>query len=309
MADATTETGVPERDGIYGWIPEDVYHADRGSLSVSGAKLLLPPSCPAKFRWYMDNPQSFKRAWDFGSFFHLIVLGKGVEVEYIDASDYRTKAAREARDRARADGKVPILVGDDANDTYAAEMAKAQAMADAVLAHPVAGELLTHPRNLVEQSLYATDPETGVRLRGRIDAMHFGDDDAVTLIDVKTSTTASPREFERKAADLRYHLQADWYRGLMELLGLAVAPRFLFVVVEKEPPYLVSVTEFDTNAIDEAARLNRQAIDTYARCVERNEWPHYPNTEDIVMMSLPPWAFQSRTEHTTLFDLIDFEVG
>ena len=101
MAADVTEAAVPERDGIYGWVPEALYHRDSGSLSFSGAKLLLPPSCPAKFKERMDNPPKPKRIFEFGHLVHLEVLGKGVDTVEIDANDYRTKAAREARDRAR----------------------------------------------------------------------------------------------------------------------------------------------------------------------------------------------------------------
>jgi hypothetical protein len=44
--------------GVYD-IAEDHYHADPvpgGSLSNSGAKKLLPPSCPAKFAYEREHP-------------------------------------------------------------------------------------------------------------------------------------------------------------------------------------------------------------------------------------------------------------
>lgn len=283
-----TEYGVPAADGIYGWIPDDIYHGDRGSLSVSGAKLLLPPSCPAKFRHAQDNPAPPKRHYDFGSFFHLIVLGKGVQIAEIDADNYRTKAAREARDRAYANGQVPVLVGDGANDDYAAEMGKAQAMADAVLAHPVAGELLTHPRNLVEQSIYATDPQTGVRLRGRTDCLHFGDGDRVTIIDVKTSATTNPAELVRKWYGLSYFMQDAWYRDLAVAAGVATDPDFVFVAVEKEPPYLVTVARYTEVAREEGRRRNRHAISLYAECQQSGVWPGWADT--IVPLDIPGWA-------------------
>lgn len=288
MPDKTDANGVPTRDGIYGWVDEQAYHADRGSLSVSGAKLLLPPSCPAKFREQQDNPPPPKRVYDFGSFFHLIVLGKGVDIVEIDADNYRTKAAREQRDAAHAAGKVPVLVGAGANDDFAAEIGKAQAMADSVLAHPIAGELLTHPRNLVEQAIYATDPKTGVRLRGRTDCLHFADDGRVTIIDIKTSATVNPAEMVRKWFNLNYFMQDAWYRDLLVAAGLADDPDFVFVGVEKEPPYLVTVARYTELAREEGRRRNRRAIDLYAECMETGVWPGY--TTEIVPLGLPGWV-------------------
>ncbi|MBO0827768.1 MAG: hypothetical protein J2P24_08300 [Streptosporangiales bacterium] len=45
--------------GVYN-LPAAVYHADPvpgGSLSQSGAKKLLPPSCPALYRYWADHPE------------------------------------------------------------------------------------------------------------------------------------------------------------------------------------------------------------------------------------------------------------
>lgn len=315
MSDNASATSVPERDGIHGWIPEDVYHADRGSLSVSGAKLLLPPSCPAKFRQAQDHPPAAKRIFEFGHLVHLLVLGKGVPTVEIQADNYRTKAAQQARDEARAAGKIPVLVGPEANDEFGAELAKAQAMTDAVFAHPVAGPLLLNRKNEVEQSLYATDSATGVRLRGRIDAMHFGDDGTLTLIDVKTSTTANPDELVRKFYGLNYFMQHAWYVDLLTALRLAMDPDFLFVVVEKDPPHLVSVVRYRDDALKEGRRRNRWAIDLYAECVKRGEWPGYADV--VTHISLPRWAssewapvigdIYAAPDHTTLNDLIEID--
>jgi hypothetical protein len=281
---------IPERNGIYGWVDVDEYHADRESLSVSGAKLLLPPSCPAKFRHHMDHPQKPKRHFEFGHFVHLKVLGKGPKVKEIDADSYRTKAARQARDIARANGDIPVLVGNP-NDDAGAELEQAEAMTAAVFAHPEAGPLLTHPKNNFEQAVYAIDPQTGVRLRGRVDAINFADPQGrLRLIDLKTSTTADPEQFERKAAGFGYHMQAAWYMDLLILNKLAVDPAFMFVVVEKEPPYLVSVVEYGPAEIAEGRRLNREAINTYRECITSNKWPSYPGTDGVIPISLPAWA-------------------
>src|SRR5258706_418444 len=93
--------------GIYD-LPEDDYFARTNALSASGAKLLLPPSCPAKFRWALDHPVH-KDVFDFGSAAHKMVLGAGPVLEVIDVADWRTNKAKDAREYARMNGCVPIL--------------------------------------------------------------------------------------------------------------------------------------------------------------------------------------------------------
>ena len=41
---------APIEPGIYDKIPDEIYHGDRNSLSSTGARKLLAPSCPAKVR-------------------------------------------------------------------------------------------------------------------------------------------------------------------------------------------------------------------------------------------------------------------
>jgi hypothetical protein len=275
-------TEVPAEDGLY-TVEESTYHADRGSLSCSGAKLLLPPNCPAKFKERMDNPPPAKRHFEFGHLVHLLVLGIGVPTVEIDADNYRTKAAQEARDAARAEGKIPVLVGADANDEFGSELAKAQAMADAVRAHPEAGELFR--RGHAEKSLYWTDPKTGVRLRARADWLTLINE-RLTCVDLKTAASVYRPDLERAFWKNGYYLQNAWYvRLLTEIKGSE--PDFAFVCVEKEPPYLVEVVRYEPEDVAEGHRLNRIAIDTYARCIETGEWPGYT---DATTFRLPRWA-------------------
>ncbi len=72
--------------GVYD-IPEGAYFADP-ALSCSGAKLLLPPSCPALFRYRQDHPEH-KDVFDFGSAAHKMVLGAGPPIALVDAPDWR----------------------------------------------------------------------------------------------------------------------------------------------------------------------------------------------------------------------------
>lgn len=278
---------VPESDGIFGHVDEISYHADRGSLSVSGAKLLLPPSCPAKFKERMDNPPTPKREYDFGHLAHRLVLGKGADIVEIDAPNYKTKAAQEARDKAHANGKTPALPH---------EVAKAQAMAKRVLEHPRAGKWFNPDKGAAEQSVYACDAATGVRLRMRADWLWMGAPDGrVWCIDYKTSTTANPDELVRKFWQLGYFMQAAWYVHVLRQAKIAIDPAFVFLVQEKEPPYLVTPVEYDADAMIEGARRNREAIDVYVRCRERGEWPGYPGAHDVLPLSLPPYGFRAQT--------------
>jgi hypothetical protein len=282
---ATLDRTVITQPGVYD-LPADVYHADPvppelgGSLSSSGAKLLLPPSCPAIFDWARTHP-TFSDAFDFGHAAHAKVLGAGAEIVPVDADDWRTKAAKEAKAQARAEGKIPVL---------AADVEVVDAMAAKLREHPVASALLDPDHGKPEQSLFAQDEESGgVWLRAMLDWLPNPGPGRVIVPDYKsTADTGDPEAFGRTMANFRYHGQAAWYLDLMRMLGLADDDAaFVFIVQSKQAPYLVSVLEPDEEAVEIGRAENRAAINLYAKCTSNNEWPGYD--EGVVPASLPGW--------------------
>ena len=271
--------------GVYR-MDAETYHADPvdgGSLSSSGARLLLPPSCPAKFRWEQDHGEPPKAVFEFGTAAHRLVLGDGPELVVIDHDSWRTKAAKEAADEARAEGKVPLL----ADDYLVVE-----AMADAIRRHPVAGPLFTPGTGVAEAALVWRDEPTGVMCRALVDWLP----DKVPgrrriLVDYKTARSGDPDTLGRAAHGYGYHQQDAWYSAGAKALGLADDDMaFLFVSQEKTPPYLVTLSEFDHEARLLGERLNRHALNVYCDCVETGRWPGYGD-DQVARLYLPPWAF------------------
>lgn len=274
-------------------VPDREYHADKSTLSHSGAKLLLKPSRPAKFLDWLSKPQEPPtEAMEFGLVAHKLVLGEGADVAVLEPDVHglkadgsiadkptATKAWKEADAEARAANRIPIHV-----DAFT----RAQKMAEGVLKHPLAEPLLTLPGK-VEQSFYATDPVTGVELRGRVDRITFEYDGRLHIVDYKTADNASEEEFGHVAVKYRYYLQWAWYAKLAQLCGLDDDPAFVFVVQEKKSPYLVNVITLDDEALELGRRHMREAIDTYARCMESGRWPGYD--EVMHRVGLPLYAF------------------
>jgi len=266
---------VVTEPGIYE-IPEGEYHADKAlapelgrSLSVSGAKKIL--TCPALFAYERDHGQAPRDAFEFGTVAHTLILGKGGDIAVIAADDWRSKSARDERDAARVDGLTPILH---------TEYAKANAVADAVHAHPVAAAILEQGE--AEKSLYWQDAETSVTRRGRTDWLR---DNAI--VDVKTCADASPAGFAKACGTFGYDMQAAWYTDGVEALTGERLP-FLFIAVEKTAPHLVAVYQLDDFALERGANRNREALRIYAECESSGVWPGY--STDIETLSLPRWA-------------------
>jgi hypothetical protein len=278
---AVDEQIIVTEPGIYD-MPNDVYHADpvpEGSLSSSGARKLLAPSCPALFHYEATHRRKPSKAFDFGHAAHQKVLGTGPELVVVDADSYRTRAAQTARDEAYAAGAVPLLPG---------EYAQVEAMAAALRAHPIANALFNPERGRAEQSLFWVDPISGVWLRARLDWLPHSSPGRMIVADYKTTVSAEPSSIERSMHTYGYHQQADWYENGVLSLGIAEDVAFVFVFQEKTAPYLVTVVEPDADSLMWARVLNQKAIDTYRNCKEAGHWPGY--ADEVVLASLPGWA-------------------
>lgn len=263
------------RVGFHDDIPEVAYHADRSSLSVSGAKLLL--KAPALYRWQLDHP-THRDVFDVGSAAHRLVLGVGPEIEVVDADSWRTKAAQEGRDAARAAGRIPLLTADHE---------RVRAMADALASHTLAMRLLSDGRP--EVSAYAVDPETGVMRRGRLDWLGSS-----VLTDYKTAASSDPRDLAGRYGAIRkwgYDRQAAWYLDLARDLGHP-ALAFAFIVQMKEPPYLVTVAYVDEDDLWQAREDNARALQIFADCTATGQWPGYLPDDVAAVVSLTDQTYE-----------------
>jgi len=272
---------VPDMD-------EQTYHADPvpgGSLSSTGAKRIL--RSPARYHYDLTHRVE-KKAFDIGHAVHAKVLGVGMEIVEVQADSWRTNAAKVERDEAYAAGRVPMLTAD---------LVPVNAMTEAVLAHPLARAILERD-GLAEASAFARDLDTGVWLRARPDYLWDPSGGRTMLADLKTSTSADPRTFGRTAATFGYHQQDDLYQRVVRQARGDDDTAFVFIVVEVDPPHLVSVVELDAAAKRIGAERNRRAIDLYAQCKATDTWPGYP--DEVALVSLPKWA---EYEHEDLMEM------
>lgn len=255
-------------------MPDAEYHA-RSELSSTEARLLL--DSPAKYRWRKDNPPLIDDSpkFDIGKAVHARVLGAGADVVVVDADDWRTKAAREARQEARDAGKAPLLTR---------EFEAVNAMAESVLSHSTARALLSQPGHS-EVSLFTELDE--VPVRARFDFLPDRMERRTVAADVKSTVDASLREFEKAVARYQYDVQAAWYLDAYAVETADVDAAFVFIAIEKEAPYLTAVHQLPSMWMDMGRTKARRARELYTQCTTSGVWPGYP--DEVQLLTPPVW--------------------
>jgi len=248
---------APTEPGLYAGITDEVYHADRDSLSSSGARTILFDS-PSEFR---HAPRVEKSEYDFGHAAHLYVLGEGARISVVDEANWQTKHAKEERAAAYDAKRVPLLAKEDA---------KARAMAKVALDHDLVGAYFD--RGDAELSGWWHDAEFGVRLRLRTDWLARLPDGRRIVVDYKTSKSSGPRAFAKSAGDFGYFMQQPFYLDGLRTLGVEPAD-FVFISQCKTPPYRLTVARIDHRDVELGHDLNRRAIETFAKCMAEDYWP------------------------------------
>lgn len=133
-----------------------------------------------------------------------------------------------------------------------------------------------------EISAYWVCPETGLNLKGRIDAYH---PTHKYILDLKTTAKgADPMSAARTIAALGYDGQAAWYVEGLRANGLEVE-QFIFAFLEKTPPYSVGFYRLDAEDLLRAHTENKELLARLADCLEKNKWPAYYN--EIVELKIP----------------------
>ena len=265
-------------------IPSSLYHADdlggdTPSLSASLIHTLLSCS-PAHARAQHPklNPaleRDDAAHYDIGMVVHALLLQGEDVAEVIDAPDWRTKAAKEARDEARAAGLVPLLAHQHENVRSIVAAAREQ-----LEVFDAAPGLLVDGKP--EQTIVWE--ENGVLCRSRLDWLH---DDHTAIDDVKTtSRSANPDGWSRSLFNFGGDVQAALYlRGAKAVTGVDAV--FRWAVVETTYPYALSVLTPGPDVLALADAKVDTAIRVWRDCLERNHWPGYPTR--VCTVELPPW--------------------
>ncbi len=179
------------------------------------------------------------------------------------------------------------------------EYAAACDVRDAIMAHPVAGALISSPGPTEETVLWQRND--GLDCKARLDKLATGKGPwtpvhewpSPVIVDLKTYGTTDPRQIARRVVQLGAHIQAAHY-----IEGVAVTRqipeesiRYLLIVAEDKAPFDVAVVELTA---DDALRIGREKreelLAKVLECERSGKWPG--RCPEIVPLELPVWTDQ-----------------
>lgn len=259
--------------GIYDCYTNAEYHAADG-ISKSDLDLIHRSPAHYKAARHEDTP-----ALRFGTAFHCAVLENDrFNATYtVIEGDRRTKAVKDSIKDAEAAGKI-ILTADDFNALMG--------MSQAVFKNPICAALLRG--SLKEHSVFAE--LDGVRVKCRPDGWST---EKGVLFDLKSTEDASPEGFARTVAKYRYHVQDAFYRHVVASATNCDADdlSFIFIAVEKKPPFAVALYQLDELATLQGWVDAREDLRRYKTAKDTGKWGGY--SPRIETLSLPRWAVSS----------------
>lgn len=253
------------------------YHA-HDSISKTGLDLIA--RSPAHYRY--SERREATRAMVIGSAVHAAILEPDLFAkQYMLLRDVKDRRTSEYKQAVAVHGADFVLTGTEAD--YVA------GIQESVRTHSQLSALLSEPGR-AELSVITTDPVTGVAVRCRFDWLT----DAGVPLDLKTTLDARPDAFSRSVSSYRYHVQAAFYCDVWEWETGDKLDRMIFAALEKSMPHAVSLYMLDDEAMMVGRKLYREALNTYARCLESGHWPGYEG--GVQLLNLPPWAVELNDE-------------
>lgn len=182
----------------------------------------------------------------------ILATGEPVHIEEVEAATYRSQ--HEGKEFIRAD------------DFDKLEKMRSAIMADEEIAAMIEG-------GFAEHSIVSAEWKV------RPDLMTTG----AYLINYKTTTSAHPKDFGRKAHDYGYLLKAalEW---AMFKKAYGHDPRgYILLAQQKHSPFIFKPWRLSREIMDIGNRQLNEAIRIYRHCRDSNTWPAFGGTEDLTL--------------------------
>lgn len=249
--------------------------------AISRSELWKISESPQKFKWAKENPESPTPSLLFGQAFHTLALQREIFFDEFAVEPNVDKCTKEGKTIyaefiEQAQGKTIISA-----DMFE----QSKEMCASLDNEPLAVKLLNSEK---EKPFFWIDELTGEECKCRTDVLNLNFSQPI-IVDIKSTGNASTEAFIKSAIKYGYDFQAAMYvEGVQKNIGKK--PLFVFIAVEKKPPYAVNILQADELLLKRGFDLFRELIGTYHWCKENNNWYGYMGRlNQINNLALPAW--------------------
>lgn len=274
-----------EPKGFIAHMPDDVYHSTEGFVSSTGLKQVA--RSPAHY--FYAPPKKSTREMVIGSATHCAILEpeRFSDLYMItSATDRRESIYKQAVKNRDPDYTLTKKEGDEI--LLMQESIKFNKEAHNFILGAIGHEI----------SLFTTDPVTGVKVRVRYDVL-----DLHMFADLKTTQDARERPFMNSIISHMYHQQMALYKAAFEWETGETLGNAAILAMESSAPHTTEFYLLDDLAMAIGAHEFRKNLNTYAKCLESNEWGHYEGMGERKFISLPEWSIMQYEADTDTEDL------
>lgn len=255
------------------------YHKIKGHLSATGCRSLL--RSPRQWKLAQSGlEREPTAAMHFGSAVHAAILQPKEYNSLVwvvpPTINRRTNDGRAEYAELEASNKGKAVITEDQHNQIAD-------IQESINDHSTARDIMTQISN-AEVSAFAIGPHD-VPMKSKFDGLIMHRDVAV---DLKTTEDASDK-FARSVISFGYHIQAAFYSDVYQAVTGRPLKKFIFVCVEKRPPYSVGVYELDDTFIELGRAKYQAAAERFRYCTDNNYWPDY-NEGCLTTLTCPAWA-------------------
>lgn len=261
-------------------VSAEAYHS-MTRISATGLRTILTQSL-RHFRYQQEHTEEPTAAMEFGAAYHAMILEPEKFAQNYAIFDTEQRPDKTMTMAAKAniawkekfyadaanEGKTVIKKTDF--DTIAD-------MGMVLMSNPDIANLLTGG-NREMTFVFEIDDCLG---KARMDYVLRRNGKAV-IVDLKTTTDASPRAFGIAAYKLRYHAQAAFYTDVLAA-ELGIDPDdicFVFIAQEKDAPYVAQAYEVPVTVIRQGRDEYLAALAAFQQAEKNNDWRGYENPDE-----------------------------
>lgn len=234
--------------------------------AISRSELFKISESPEKFKYYQEHPEEPTPSLIFGQLIHAMALQPETVNDLFAVApnvDRRTKAGKEAYAQFESEAENKTVV---TADMYQ----QAKEMCEALGRHKFVQKLFKGEK---EKVFFWNDDLTGEPCKCRTDVLtELGDN--LIIVDLKSTENAQTEAFMKSAIKYGYDFQSAMYSKGVEV-NTGKKPIFVFVAIEKNPPYAINILQADELLIRRGYDLFREYIGIYHDCKQTGNFYGY----------------------------------